>query len=169
MERETLGTCVHVCVCLLKGKRIPVAEAAGATSGKGFKLGRQASESRRTCCWWCRWLYPHDLWPDLCLPSVSLACSSLQPPHTIKQPTKLMAVANAFLQHSTTANHHISSENCWQEKYFKFTEHWQKCPIYIILLASIMDINLCLVYYSFRLIGGTLQRQIHGFRSNLYL
>lgn len=31
-------------------KRIPVAEAAGGTSGKGFKLGRQASESRRTCC-----------------------------------------------------------------------------------------------------------------------
>ncbi|XP_070814473.1 ras-related protein Rab-22A [Chaetodon trifascialis] len=31
-------------------KRIPVVDAAGATSGKGFKLGRQASESRRTCC-----------------------------------------------------------------------------------------------------------------------
>ncbi|XP_061582787.1 ras-related protein Rab-22A isoform X2 [Cololabis saira] len=31
-------------------RRIPVVEAAGGTSGKGFKLGRQASESRRTCC-----------------------------------------------------------------------------------------------------------------------
>ncbi|KAM7402437.1 hypothetical protein PAMP_017679 [Pampus punctatissimus] len=31
-------------------KRIPVVDAAGGTSAKGFKLGRQASESRRTCC-----------------------------------------------------------------------------------------------------------------------
>uniref|UniRef100_A0A3Q1DF46 RAB22A, member RAS oncogene family n=1 Tax=Amphiprion ocellaris TaxID=80972 RepID=A0A3Q1DF46_AMPOC len=31
-------------------KRIPVVDTAGATSGKAFKLGRQASESRRTCC-----------------------------------------------------------------------------------------------------------------------
>ncbi|XP_028260784.1 ras-related protein Rab-22A isoform X2 [Parambassis ranga] len=31
-------------------KRIPVADAAGGTTGKSFKLGRQASESRRTCC-----------------------------------------------------------------------------------------------------------------------
>lgn len=39
----------NLCLCLT-GKRIPVADAAGGTSGKGFKLGRQASESRRTCC-----------------------------------------------------------------------------------------------------------------------
>ncbi|CAN9511886.1 unnamed protein product [Ophioblennius macclurei] len=31
-------------------KRIPVADAAGSAQGKAFKLGRQASESRRTCC-----------------------------------------------------------------------------------------------------------------------
>ncbi|KAM8914360.1 ras-related protein Rab-22A isoform 2-T2 [Spinachia spinachia] len=31
-------------------KRIPVVDAAGGTTGKAFKLGRQASESRRTCC-----------------------------------------------------------------------------------------------------------------------
>lgn len=44
------GRLVLMCLCLLTGKRIPVADAAGGTSGKGFKLGRQASESRRTCC-----------------------------------------------------------------------------------------------------------------------
>ncbi|XP_061746050.1 ras-related protein Rab-22A isoform X3 [Nerophis ophidion] len=31
-------------------RRIPVADEVGGASGKGFKLGRQASESRRTCC-----------------------------------------------------------------------------------------------------------------------
>ncbi|XP_037535763.1 ras-related protein Rab-22A-like [Nematolebias whitei] len=31
-------------------KRIPVIDAAGGPSGKSFRLGRQASESRRTCC-----------------------------------------------------------------------------------------------------------------------
>uniref|UniRef100_A0A669D701 RAB22A, member RAS oncogene family n=3 Tax=Pseudocrenilabrinae TaxID=318546 RepID=A0A669D701_ORENI len=31
-------------------KRIPVVDEAGGSSARGFKLGRQASESRRTCC-----------------------------------------------------------------------------------------------------------------------
>ncbi|TNN78643.1 Ras-related protein Rab-22A [Liparis tanakae] len=31
-------------------RRIPLADAAGGNPGKAFKLGRQASESRRTCC-----------------------------------------------------------------------------------------------------------------------
>lgn len=51
---------VYVCVFVSSGKRIPAVDAAGATSGKAFKLGRQASESHRTCCWWCRWLSPHE-------------------------------------------------------------------------------------------------------------
>lgn len=72
-----------VCLCVVTGKRIPVVDAAGGTSGKSFKLGRQASESRRTCCWWYRWLSPTRpvTWP---LPAVLWAYISSKPPHTLK-------------------------------------------------------------------------------------
>lgn len=77
------GTWKYLFVFVSPGKRIPTADTAGATTGKGFKLGRQASESHRTCCWWCRPLSPHDWWPDLFLPSVFPACYNLEPLHTL--------------------------------------------------------------------------------------
>lgn len=55
-------------VCSSSGKRIPDVDAAGASTGRGFKLGRQASESHRTCCWW----------PNLSFPSLYSAS-----PHTL--------------------------------------------------------------------------------------
>lgn len=170
MQRCGCDECGHsnlnVCVCLT-GKRIPVADAAGATSGKGFKLGRQASVSRRTCCWWYWWLSPHDPWPDLLLSlSISPACFST---YGSTHPT-----SNAPLP-SPTPGHHsddsskyiftahsqqILTENCWQEKSLLFRV-LTKCSPHLsiegVSLASLMDTSLCLVYCSTSLIKGTSQ------------
>lgn len=68
------------------GKRIPSADAVGATTGRGFKLGRQATESHRTCCW-CHQLSPRESPPGLFSPSqFTPVCCSLQPRHRPTRP-----------------------------------------------------------------------------------
>lgn len=119
---------VNVCVCLFTGKRIPVVDAAGGSSGKGFKLGRQASESRRTCCWWRRWLSPRDLWPDLCLPSLpdllQLTATTLcQTPCRQRHPGEIMEMHFCGSQQQQIIMYRLK----FAGKKNSSTEHLQKC------------------------------------------
>lgn len=109
-------------LCITSGKRIPAADAVGATAGRGFKLGRQASESHRTCCW-CRWLAGD--------PTFSHPLSLLQFASTYShdQPhTHTIALAVGGRQPHSTITLDLKKADCYilPTKFKLFIEQWQK-------------------------------------------
>ena len=157
-------------VCSFSGKRIPDVDAAGASTGRGFKLGRQASESHRTCCWWCHWPSPHNWWSDLSFPSLYLAS-----PHNLDDGGhQLDGCRKCFI---VALNKNIAI--CCQKYLAKeiFPDFWevtkksttvQRClsegPR---LYFTCFHYGLCLLYYV-RLDEGIVQFQVHEIRYSTY-